>query len=133
MRQPRIIVACAVSLLVGCVSMSRSPPLSLGPPLTTPSDATLFERLMHVAQSRGYTVASMDPATGIFTVRAQTHVRLDPYAFTVQLYREGWVEVVPSGPRVRREGSDYVLPSELSHEYFDLVAAMEEALGGVSR
>lgn len=113
------------------VAMTDTAPLALQPSMA--ADAALFEALTTAARGRGYEILIADASRGSFTVSAQyaRHGRraVETYTFEVQCYREGWVTVVPTGPRVRRDGDHIHLPSELRREYRDLVIALREAVG----
>lgn len=116
---------------VGCgVSMAQVPPLAVS---VSPGDPAVFERIVTVMRSRGYVLVSSDPSTGVFTVSAQRRARpSENVVFTVQCYRNGFVEIVPSGPRVERRGDVYVAPSSIVEEYRDLALALNETIHGTS-
>ncbi len=103
--------------------------MSAGP--VSPSGAT-FAQLQTLTQSRGYTVVEANPASGTLRVAASTRTRRGEYTLTIQCYREGWVSVIPSGPGVRREGDQWVVPESLAAEYLDLSVAVTSSLSRAS-
>jgi hypothetical protein len=99
--------------------------------VTIPSEnrAATFERLVTVARGRGYVPVDVAAAEGRFSVEAQNRARpTEVIRFTVQCYRNGFAELIPSGPRVNRRGRSYHLPSAAAQEYRELALAMRAAL-----
>lgn len=71
--------------------------------------------------TRGYRVLALDEQRGQLTVEARTHVRHGPITFRVQVYQEGWIQLVPEGRHVRSAGAGSIsMPVDAVGEYVAL-------------
>jgi hypothetical protein len=113
--------------LSGCAGWSTASPLALGPYPEAPR--VTFERVADAVRAHGYALHGEDAERGTFSIDAREHTRRDAYSFTFQFHRGGWVQVVPNGDRIRREGDAYRMPDALAREYRDLVIAVRDAIG----
>lgn len=127
MRKARTALTFCALLVTGCgVALSHTTPFALSVP---PRDPASFERLATLFRSRGYQVLHAEPTTGSFVVSAQAHARpSETIVFTVQIFQNGYAEIVPSGPRVARRGDQIEMPSAIVSEYRDLAASLHQEL-----
>lgn len=101
-------------------------------PYSSPPDQT-FQTVLAAAQSRGYVPLEADPSLGLILFASQ-HRQWGPTFIRVQCWNGGWVQVVPDGPVVRRQGDRYVLPGPLYLEVRDFAIALRRSTlpGGAS-
>jgi hypothetical protein len=119
------VIAVAALLLAACGQLSRVPPLRVGP---VESNAETFERLQTFVQARGYVPTHTNATRGTLRFRSSFSRPGLQYTFTIQCYREGWVALIPQGPRVRRDRDSWLMPGPLRREYVDLGVALASAM-----
>lgn len=117
--------ALAIGLFAsGCVRFTTTPIAVFGPYRDAPTER-LLESAASALTRRGYQIQSVDPASGQLTVTTWTRIHSRATLVRVQVYREGWVQVIPQGPAVRRAGVGSVsMPSGLCDEYADMTAGL---------
>lgn len=121
-------------LASGC-NWAQSAQYSLGP--YELEQAALYDRIVRTLTAEGYRVHTSDPSRGTLVVRANYRhpAYSEVHEFTVQCYREGWIQLTPSGPLVRRSREELVMPKPLAAEYQSLairLGASFRALGSAS-
>lgn len=116
-----MLALCVVGLSSsGCMRYTTTPVAVFGP-----YQGVGTEQILQIASSglvsRGYQILSMDAARGQLTVQTRTRIRFQPTTIRVQVFREGWVQIVPQGAYVQNAGSGRVsMPSGLVDEYVDM-------------
>lgn len=122
--KPIVMALLAVLALVasGCSHTTRTPTVVIDAIPGAPS-AEVFERLVQSARTQGYAPEGADVALGIFRVPAKWTAR-GAHHFDVQCFASGHVQIVPTGPTVRRECSDSLMPSELRDELVAFAAGL---------
>src|SRR5688572_13014285 len=98
----RSIVWFVAIFAVGC-GWASSAQYSLGP--YRMSEEALYERAVRTVTAEGYQLHSADQERGTLIVSANYRhpAYPEPHRFTIQCYQEGWIQVTPSGPLVRRQ------------------------------
>lgn len=113
-----------LSSIGGCARFGATPIASYGPYQGQAPDA-LLQRTADALTTRGYAVQQYDPQRGQLVVQARTRAGFRASMFRVQVYREGWIQLVPEGPYVRSAGQGQVsMPSGLVDEYVALAAGL---------
>jgi hypothetical protein len=116
------------ALAASSCAWSSTHQYSLGP--YEMDHAALYDRMVRTLTAEGYETVSADPARG--TVIVQANFRHPSYPerhrFTVQCYREGWIQLTPSGPMVRRQNETLSMPRPLATEYQSLAIRLGAAL-----
>lgn len=129
-------MACGIAALVvvlatpACATTRRVPLLGAGPYVTR--DGLVLERVLVAAQEAGYLPRAIDEAQGRFEVIAHSDMR-GQTRFVVQCTSDGWIVVLPDGPRVERHARHSVVPGHLAHEYEAFVIALEGGIAARSR
>jgi hypothetical protein len=131
----RLIAPILTIVIASACGWGTSAQYSLGP-YRMDADA-LYDRTVRTITAEGYRVQSSDPARGTLVVRANyRHPAYDEaHEFTIQCYREGWIQLTASGPLVRRQREELVMPKPLVAEYQALairLGASFRALGDAS-
>ncbi|MFO0711658.1 MAG: hypothetical protein U0353_17530 [Sandaracinus sp.] len=94
-------------------------------------DPGVFERALVVVRTHGYQVTESDPTTGRIAFNANHRARpTEVIALTVQCYRDGHMDITPSGPRVARDGFGFQVPDAIVAEYRTLVTDMTAEFHG---
>ena len=87
-----------------------------------------FPRVVQAARAMGYGPTHIDPRGGTFRVRSR---RATPYGerttFVVRAYREGWLQVIPTGPGLRRRDGSVFAYRWVEQEVGTLAAALARA------
>lgn len=94
---------------------------------TQPASAELFERALAVAETEGYELRLTQANRWRFAVWARYADVHGRYTMAVECFPDGRISVTPVGPRVERDGQQWILPTELRRELIDLAAAIERA------
>lgn len=92
-----------------------------------PVSDEVFARLLTVAETEGYELRLTQPNRRRFAVWAHYVDGHGRYAMAVECFPDGRISITPVGPRVEREGHEWILPIDLRWELIGLTAAIERA------
>jgi hypothetical protein len=110
----------------GCNRGGVMPAVTVGPVAREPS-RLVFERVLQAVRAQGYEPLAAEPTSGYFAVQARAQPPRGGTYIHVQCYRDGRVQLVPSGPRIARRARGFRVTSELRDEIVVLAAAIDGA------
>ncbi|MDQ3035936.1 MAG: hypothetical protein M3Y87_26265 [Myxococcota bacterium] len=123
-----VLLALALAIVTaGCAGMARTPPVVIGRVVGAPSPEA-FQRLVQSARTQGYRPQDADLSLGVFHVPAHWSAQ-GAHRFDVQFFASGHVQIVAAGPRVRRNGSDYLMPRPLRDELVAFAQGLSAGVG----
>ncbi|WP_236517786.1 hypothetical protein [Sandaracinus amylolyticus] len=129
---PRVLLPASLVIVLlasACgATSSRTQPIVVGPTAQRDPER-LLEETLAATRSAGYLPRDVDPLRGEYRVVAHAHgTRGLPVFLIVQVYRDGWVRVIPAGPGARRDSTHVHVPPEVVREHERLGIVLRGAL-----